>query len=180
MNLLNRIRDRIHGTPEHQAMDWLADFCEEAPAIFYEPICHAKVKLLDEHAHLPERAHNSDAGWDITALYPARIPSGSSVIIQTGLAIAVPTGWCIKAYSRSGMSFQNDITLANSVGIIDAGYRGEIMVKLINHGKQPVEIEAGDKIAQLCFERVPQVILQHVDQLDATDRGTGGLGSSGR
>ncbi len=151
------------------------------------------VKKLHDDAMLPTYAHEDDAGADIYAYilgeeqaYGERTPHTITIsphesrIIPTGLIFQIPKGYVGSARPRSGLAFKHDVTLSNSPGTIDAGYRGEVMVKLINHGEKPITISHGDRIAQILIEKVNKAEYIAVDELDITERGSGGFGSSGR
>ncbi|TAE34662.1 MAG: dUTP diphosphatase [Alphaproteobacteria bacterium] len=136
------------------------------------------------HAHnlpLPAYATEHSAGMDLLAAIaqPLTLQHGERALIPTGIAIALPEGYEAQVRPRSGLALKNGITTLNSPGTIDADYRGEIGVILINHGKDSVLIERGMRIAQMVIARYSRVEWQQVDALDATARGTGGFGSTG-
>ena len=137
------------------------------------------VKRLHPNATLPTRAHEHDAGWDLHALEHDRVESGETRMIRTGIAIAVPVGQVGDVRSRSGLSTRN-VTVANSPGTIDPGYTGEVKVLLSNLSHKPFHIKPGDRIAQLVFTYTNTQPLQEVDDLDPSERGTNGFGSTGR
>ncbi len=128
---------------------------------------------------LPTYAHAGDAGLDLAAAEPVSIPPGGRAAVPTGLAIAVPEGWVGLVHPRSGLARRHGLTLTNSPGTIDAGYRGEVEVLLVNLGDEPVHVEAGQRVAQLLLQRVGRARVVEVDTLDDTDRGAGGFGSTG-
>jgi len=137
-----------------------------------------KYKKLDPNALPPRKAHNSDLGWDLFSLEDPIIPPFNSRLVRTGIAIGFPPniGGILK--DRSGVA--SDQGLFIHAGVIDPGYTGEILVLMYNSKKVPVEIKAGAKIAQMILMPVFMVSeLKEVDQLDATDRGAEGFGSSG-
>ncbi len=123
------------------------------------------------------------AGCDICAALPVDAPitlrTGERAMIPTGLAMALPPGWEIQVRPRSGLAAKHGIACVNAPGTVDADYRGEMKVILINHGAEPVVIQRGDRIAQLVFAPVFQARFEEVDELDATERGAGGFGSTG-
>lgn len=132
----------------------------------------------------PVFAHVGDACFDIRAdIDPdmtIHIHPGGKSTIKTGLAFNIPAGWVLKVYSRSGHGFNSGIRLANCVGVIDAGYRGEVMVALRNdHPFDTFVVKPGDRIAQAMLERVEPVSLVEASVLDTTERGANGLGSTG-
>ena len=131
-------------------------------------------------ARAPERAHDHDAGWDLRASEPAVLGPGERASVGTGIAVAIPEGCAGLVLPRSGLAARHGITLTNAPGLIDAGYRGEVRVLLLNTDRsEPFEIAAGDRIAQLVVVDVPEVEFAEADSLTETARGAGGLGSSG-
>ncbi len=140
-----------------------------------------KVKRLDKSIPLPRYQHRGeDAGLDLRAVEVAEIKPGKYKLIKTGLKIAIPAGYAGFIYPRSGLALKKGITVLNADGVIDSGYRGEVGVILINHGKEIFEINKGDRIAQLIIQQVMDIEWQEVDQLQKTTRGTGGFGHSGQ
>jgi len=138
-----------------------------------------QVQRLDPRAILPSYAHPGDAGLDLAALDPVRLGPGERAAVPTGLAIAVPEGWVGLVHPRSGLARRHGLTVANAPGTIDAGYRGEVQVVLINLGEDIVEIAAGDRIAQLLLQQVGSARIVEARDLDQTARGVGGFGSTG-
>ena len=130
---------------------------------------------------LPAYQTNGAAGMDLCAALndDIVIEPGDFTAIPTGLAIALPAGLEAQIRPRSGLAFKHGITVLNSPGTIDSDYRGEIKIALINHGKSPVTISHGMRIAQMVITQTIQAQLQPADQLDETERGTGGFGSTG-
>ena len=136
-----------------------------------------KIKL-DEGAFCPVRAHETDAGLDLRATKSVRVPAHGSAVIGTGVHVQLPKGTAGVLISKSGLNVKHDIT---STGLIDEPYRGEIMVKLYNHGHNSYQVEAGDKVSQLVVVPVMYETVELVDELNEnTDRGSDGFGSSGR
>ena len=137
-------------------------------------------KLIPE-ARLPARAHDHDLGYDLYAVGPAVILSGDWSVVGTGISLALAPGVAGLVLPRSGLSAKLGVTVLNSPGLIDAGYRGEVGVVLINHGDEPFHVQPGDRIAQLLL--VPALLpeLEEVSELPASpdQRGQGGFGSSG-
>lgn len=135
-----------------------------------------KIKL-DPWAVMPTRAHDTDAGLDLYSSEEKTVPAFGSAICNTGVHVQLPPNTAGMLKSKSGLNVNHDIT---SEGVIDVGYTGEIVVKLYNHGKTPYFVKKGDKISQLVI--VPVVIppLKVVDELEDTERGDGGFGSTGR
>lgn len=127
------------------------------------------------------RAHPGDAGLDLSALETTTIGPGERTAVGTGLAVAIPAGWAGLVVPRSGLARRNGVTVANAPGLIDSGYRGEIIVVLVNHGDEVLTLAAGDRIAQLVVVPCPVLGVEIVDELPESDgRGTQGFGSSGR
>jgi dUTP pyrophosphatase len=136
---------------------------------------------LSNDAREPSRAHDGDAGYDLYALEPASIGPGERASVGTGIALAIPEGWAGLVLPRSGLAARHGITLPNAPGLIDAGYRGEVRVLLLNTDpRERFEISAGDRIAQLLLVRHESPELIEVESLEETVRGAGGFGSSGR
>lgn len=135
-----------------------------------------KVKL-DDGAFTPTRAHDTDAGLDLRAMYGAVVPAGGSAIICTGTHVQLPKGTAGLLVSKSGLNTVNNIV---STGLVDEGYSGEIMVKLYNHGYKDYWVDAGDKVSQLVVFPVRYEPVELVDSLDDSERGTDGFGSTGR
>ncbi len=139
------------------------------------------VKLLDPRAKLPAYGSADAAGADLYALTdgPVTIAPGQTVLIHTGLALAIPRGYAGLIYARSGLATKQGLAPANKVGVIDADYRGELMVSLHNHSGESRTVENGDRIAQLVI--TPYLTAQFAlsDDLDDTARGAGGFGSTG-
>ena len=144
------------------------------------PMLTVSVKRLDPTVELPSYAYEGDAGLDLRANESVDIPPFSRVLIPTGLAIALPDGFAGFVQPRSGMALKRGLTIANTPGLIDAHYRGELKVIVVNiDPHETIHIERGERIAQLVIQQVPGVRLIEVDELDETDRGCGGFGSSG-
>jgi dUTP pyrophosphatase len=138
------------------------------------------VKRLDPDVPLPRYARVSDAGLDLHAAERVVIEPGARALVGTGLAIAIPPGFAGLVLPRSGLALRSGVTVLNAPGLIDAGYRGEVRVLLINHDPAAVfVVERGERIAQLVVTAVESVELVEVDELSATERGTGGFGSTG-
>jgi dUTP pyrophosphatase len=136
---------------------------------------------LAEGATAPAQAHSDDAGYDLHAAEAATIGPGERASVGTGIAVAIPEGHAGLVLPRSGLAARHGIALVNAPGLIDAGYRGEIRVLLLNTDREAAfEIAPGDRIAQLVIVRHEAPELVEVDSLDATARGDGGFGSTGR
>ena len=135
---------------------------------------------LDPGMPIPRRAHPGDAGVDLHSSDDVTIGPGERVLVGTGLAVALPLGTVGLIHPRSGLAAKSGLSVVNTPGTIDAGYRGEIKVCLINHDlRTPIDVRRGDRIAQLLVQRVELVEFVEVDSLDETSRGAGGYGSSG-
>lgn len=143
--------------------------------IRFQPLPHL------ETLELPGYATPESAGMDIRAALkePVRIEPGSRVLIPTGFRMALPEGYEAQIRPRSGLAWRNGITMLNAPGTIDADYRGEVKVLAINHGEEPFTVQHGDRIAQMVIAPVFRATVVRVEDLDATDRGTGGFGSTG-
>lgn len=135
-----------------------------------------KIKL-DKGAYLPIRAHRTDAGLDIRATHDETIQPQGSAVFCTGVHVQLPEGTAGILVSKSGLNTKHNIT---STGLIDEGYTGEIVVKLYNHGQDAYEVKAGDKISQLIIVPVLYETVELVSELDDSERGNRGFGSSGR
>lgn len=138
-----------------------------------------KVRKLVPHAVAPAYAHEGDAGLDLCAVESVEIPPGEWRRVRTGLAIELPPGTEGQVRPRSGLALHYGVTLLNSPGTIDEGYRGEVCVILINHGPAPFRVEPGMRIAQLVVQQVQRVRVVEVDSLSDTSRGAEGFGSTG-
>ena len=139
------------------------------------------VQRLDRDLPLPAYAREGDAGLDLYAREAVMLAPGARAAVGTGVAIALPEGYAGFVLPRSGLALRHGLSLVNTPGLIDAGYRGEIRVILINHDPTtPVTLSRGDRIAQLVIQRVEQVDVIEVDTLPESPRGSGGFGSTGR
>jgi dUTP pyrophosphatase len=140
-----------------------------------------RIKKLSPVAWLPEYAHGpeEDAGMDLRALESVRLEPGVAVAVPTGLAIELPAGYEAQVRPRSGLALKHAITLPNAPATIDPGYRGEIRVILLNMGREAYQVQRGDRIAQMVIARYEPVEWEE-GELNDTQRGEGGFGSSGR
>ena len=140
------------------------------------------VKVLPngEGLPLPSRATPGSAGFDLRAAIDVTIPPGEWRVVPTGLAMAIPDGWEGQVRPRSGLAAKHGITVLNAPGTIDADYRGEIKVPLINHGPEAFVVTRGERIAQILFAPAPAVDLVVVEELSEGGRGDAGFGSTGR
>ena len=138
------------------------------------------VKRLDDSVELPTYAYEGDAGLDLRASESVVLRPFERRLIGTGIAVAIPDGYAGFVQPRSGMAHRHGLSLANTPGLVDSHYRGELKVCAINlDPNTEIHISRGDRIAQLVIQRVPTVDLVEVKELDETDRGIGGFGSSG-
>lgn len=135
-----------------------------------------KIKL-DENAIMPTRAHDIDAGLDLYATYTQIVPGFGSAVFDTGVHVEIPVGYAGMIKSKSGLNIKHNLT---SEGVVDAGYTGTIFVKLYNHCSAAYIVQKGDKISQLVIVPVLTPALEVVDELEETERGTNGFGSTGR
>ena len=137
--------------------------------------------VAQEGAIIPEYKTSGAAGADVCAFLsePVVIKSGEFAMIPTGLSFAIPEGYEIQVRPRSGLAAKNGVTVLNTPGTIDSDYRGEVKVILINHGKDAFTVNNGDRIAQLIVAPVTEGIFEKTDELDSTERGEGGFGSTG-
>lgn len=138
-----------------------------------------KIQRLVPEAQVPQYAHPGDAGADLVAVVDCVIPAGQWLAVPTGLSAEIPIGFELQIRPRSGLAFKKGVTVLNAPGTIDAGYRGEIKVILINHGPEPFEVKVGDKIAQLVVASVVTGLFEEVQELGDSQRGSGGFGSTG-
>ncbi|GAA4074360.1 MAG TPA: dUTP diphosphatase [Bacilli bacterium] len=138
------------------------------------------IKLIHEDAKLPYRANEGDAGLDLYSVEEKIIKPGETALVATGLQIELPKGTEAQIRPRSGLALKHSITVLNSPGTIDEGYRGEIKVILINHGKEDFKVDKDMRIAQMVIASVLTVDLVQADELSETERDEGGFGSSGK
>ncbi|HEX4686178.1 MAG TPA: dUTP diphosphatase [Nocardioides sp.] len=138
------------------------------------------VLRLDRGLPLPSYAHPGDAGADLMTTVDVSLSPGERALVPTGISIALPEGYVALVHPRSGLAARHGLSIVNTPGTIDAGYRGEIKVLLVNHDPtEPVELRRGDRVAQLVFQRVERAVLTEVDALPESVRGIGGYGSTG-
>ncbi len=138
------------------------------------------VQRLHPDAVLPTYAHPGDAGLDLSSVAAVTLAPGERAAVPTGLAMAIPDGWVGLVHPRSGLAARHGITVTNAPGTIDAGYRGEVLVLLVNLGTEEVTLAAGERVAQLVLQRVGTAAVVEVEALDDSSRGAGGFGSTGR
>ncbi len=135
---------------------------------------------LDPEMPLPERAHAGDAGFDLRSAVDIEVGPGERAMVPTGLAVAIPEGHAGLVLPRSGLASKHGLTLANAPGLIDAGYRGELICAVVNLDRErPVKIGRGDRVAQLVIVAIPDLDAAWVEELPPSMRGAGGFGSTG-
>ena len=138
------------------------------------------IKLLDPELPAPAYAKPGDAGADLRSRIDFELEPGERALVPTGVAIALPEGYVGLVHPRSGLSTKNGITIVNAPGTVDSGYRGELMVTLLNTDKtKSFHVQRGDRIAQLIIQKYEHATFTVVDELDQTERGSSGFGSSG-
>jgi dUTP pyrophosphatase len=139
-----------------------------------------QVVRLDRDLPLPSYAHPGDAGADLVTAVDVSLAPGERCLVPTGIAMAVPAGFVALVHPRSGLAAKHGLSIVNTPGTIDAGYRGEVKVLLVNHDpREPIELQRGDRVAQLVFQRVEQAAFVEVEALPESTRGSGGYGSTG-
>jgi dUTP pyrophosphatase len=144
------------------------------------PSVQVLISRLDAGVPIPSYAKPGDAGADLVTTSDAVIEPGERVIVGTGVAIALPDGYAAFVHPRSGLAARAGLSVVNTPGTIDAGYRGEIKICLINHDlREPIKLRRGDRIAQLIVQRVEHAVFQEVEELGDSPRGAGGYGSTG-
>ena len=136
-------------------------------------------RKIDPAARLPAYAHPGDAGMDLFSVEEVSLPPGGRVLVHTGLVMQLPPDAEAQVRPRSGLALKHGVTVLNTPGTIDAGYRGEVGVILINHGNTDFLVEKGMKIAQMVVAPVVRATIEETSVTDETDRGTGGFGSTG-
>ena len=138
------------------------------------------IPRLDDSITLPSYEHPGDAGLDLRAAESVSIAPGERALVATGIAIALPAGFAAFVHPRSGLALRAGLGIVNAPGVIDAGYRGEIKVILVNHDlRETIDISHGDRIAQMVVQQVEQAELIEVSELPGSHRGEGGFGSTG-
>jgi len=144
------------------------------------PDLEISILRLDPDLPLPAYAHPGDAGADLVTTVDVTLAPGERAMVPTGIALALPEGFVALVHPRSGLAARHGLSIVNTPGTIDAGYRGEIKVLLINHDpKEPIELRRGDRIAQLVVQRFEQARFVDVEVLPESVRGAGGYGSTG-
>ena len=139
-----------------------------------------KIKKIHSDAVIPSYVHEGDAGFDLVSVEDYVLRPGERRAIGTGLQVEIPEGYEMQIRPRSGLAFKQGVTVLNSPGTIDVGYRGEIKVILVNHGDGNYEVKKGERIAQGVINELPKVTIVEVSELSETARGEGGFGSTGK
>ena len=138
------------------------------------------ITRLDKSVPLPSYAKPGDAGADLTARIDVTLQPGERALVPTGISIALPNGYVALVHPRSGLAIKHGVTMVNSPGTVDAGFRGELQIILINHDpKEAISFKKGDRIAQLVIQQVERANFVEVEFLPGSDRGSGGFGSTG-
>lgn len=144
------------------------------------PTVPVQVVRLDPELPLPAYAHPGDAGADLRTTVDVALEPGERALVPTGIALALPPGYVALVHPRSGLAARHGLSIVNTPGTIDAGYRGEIKVLLINHDpRETVRLQRGDRVAQLVIQRYEQAAFTEVERLPDSERGSGGYGSTG-
>ena len=139
------------------------------------------IKRLDPDVPVPAYSHPGDAGADLAAAEEVTLGPGERALVRTGVAIALPDGYAAFVHPRSGLAAKHGVTIVNAPGTVDAGYRGEIKVTLLNTDRErPVSFQRGDRIAQLIIQRVERAVFHEAEELPGSARGDGGFGSTGQ
>ena len=136
-----------------------------------------EVKRLTKSASLPTKGNDDDAGWDLYANESVTIPAGATVLVSTGIAMAIPKGYTGLIWDRSSMGVKG---IHRHAGVVDSGYRGPVKVCLHNTTGNPYTVDIGDRVAQILIQGVPAFKIHEVEELNSTDRGSGGFGSTGK
>ena len=138
-----------------------------------------RFRRIHPDAALPSYAHEGDAGMDVRSVEELELAPGARALVHTGLVMMLPPGWEAQVRPRSGLALKHGVTVLNAPGTIDAGYRGEVGVILVNFGDRPFKVSKGDKVAQVVVAPVTRAEIVETSELDETERGAGGFGSTG-
>ena len=142
-------------------------------------VINIKIKLLNESAILPEKQHDSDAGYDLYSIEDVVLKPNQIYKVKTGISIQIPNNYGGLVLPRSGLSSKHGISLINTPGLIDSGYRGELLIPLINHSSNEYKINQHERVAQLILIETPEVKIEVTNDLDDSDREAKGFGSTG-
>jgi dUTP pyrophosphatase len=158
----------------------IAGSVPEAAAAYGTPTLQVQLKMLDDGLEAPSYAHPGDAGADLRARENVVLEPGERKLVPTGVSIALPDGFVALIHPRSGLATKHGLTIVNAPGTVDAGYRGEISVTLLNTDtRDAIELRRGDRIAQMVIQRVEYAQFVPVNELSESVRGAGGFGSTG-
>lgn len=158
----------------------MSDFDLDQPTSHLESDLDVVIVRLDRDLPLPTYAHPGDAGADLRSTVDVTLAPGERALVPTGISIALPAGFVALIHPRSGLAARHGLSIVNTPGTVDAGYRGEIKVLLVNHDRvAPVRLARGDRIAQLVIQRFERARFVEVDALPESVRGAGGYGSTG-
>ena len=138
-----------------------------------------RFRRIHPDAALPSYAHEGDAGMDVRSVEELELAPGARALVHPGLVMMLPPGWEAQVRPRSGLALKHGVTVLNTPGTIDAGYRGEVGVILVNFGDRPFKVSKGDKVAQVVVAPVTRAEIVETSELDETERGAGGFGSTG-
>jgi dUTP pyrophosphatase len=176
-----RVRGRVLGDRPPREIQNIRALGGKVTSVNTEPDgVEVLIQRLDPGLPLPERAHPGDAGADLFAAADVELAPGQRAMVPTGIAIALPDGYAAFVHPRSGLAARHGVTIVNAPGTVDAGYRGEIRVTLLNtDADRPVTLQRGDRIAQLVVQRVERPVFHEVEKLPGSARGDGGFGSTG-
>ena len=153
------------------------DWYSEEPTPNIVPV---KIEKVDPHAIIPTYAHTDDACCDLYIVEDYIVRPKQRLLLRTGIAIEIPTGYELQIRPRSGLAWKHGLTLVNAPGTVDTQYRNEIKLLIVNLGKKPVSLKRGDRAAQMCIKPVYKIKFEEVDKLSESDRGLGGWGSTGK
>jgi dUTP pyrophosphatase len=167
-----------------QKLDIITTIIDESIIAIYKLLdvprerINVKIQKIHPDAIIPQYAHKTDAGADVYAVEDTIIKPHTTQIVKTGIKVTIPIGYEIQVRPRSGLSLKTNLRIANAPGTIDSDYRGEIGIIMENNGNLSTTIKKGDKIAQLVISPVPMIEWDEVEELDSTERGEGGFGST--
>jgi dUTP pyrophosphatase len=173
MNKMSKNKNHSTLTSLHGGID------ENVPRSWENHPMQIKFKKLHPKAVIPTRAHDTDAGYDLTCVSVERSINGDMLVVDTGIAMEIPEGWYGAVMPRSSIS-KTGLMLSNSCGTIDSGYRGSITFKFLIINNMQTQYEAGDRIGQIIIRKLEYVEFVEVDELGESERGAGGFGSTGR
>lgn len=138
-----------------------------------------KVQKINPEAVIPEYIHEGDSGMDVYSVNNMELKSGERKLIGTGLRFEIPIGYEIQVRPRSGLAIKKGVTVLNTPGTVDSSYRGELGVILINHSNETYSVKKGERVAQIVLSKVEKMLLEEIEELSSTERGSGGFGHTG-